>query len=36
MILPHKSRTRYITHNPTGELMWVITKYIKTKTNKKL
>ena len=34
MILPRKSRTRYIAHNPTGELVWVITKYIKNKQNK--
>jgi hypothetical protein len=34
MIFPHKSRTRYIAHNPTGKLMWIITKYIKTKINK--
>ena len=29
MIFPHKSRTRYIAHNPTGELVWVITTKIK-------
>ena len=30
MIFPHKSRTRYIAHNPTGELVWAITKKIKS------
>jgi len=34
MLFPIKSRTRYIAHNPTGELLWAITKAIKNKKNK--
>ena len=34
MILPRKSRTRYIAHNPTGEFVWAITKCLKHKKNK--
>jgi hypothetical protein len=32
--LPPKSRLRHLTHNPTGELIWVITKAIKKIKNK--
>ena len=34
MLFPVKSKLRYLAHNPTGELLWVITKLIKNKKNK--
>jgi hypothetical protein len=29
MIFPEKSRTRYIAHNPTGELVRILVRLIK-------
>ena len=27
--IPHKSKLRYLAHNPTGELMWILSKEVK-------
>jgi len=27
--IPQKSKLRYLAHNPTGELIWVLSKEIK-------
>ena len=32
--IPLRSRLRHLAHNPTGELLWAITKAIKNKKNK--
>lgn len=33
--IPQKSKLRYIAHNPTGELVKIITKELKTSYGKK-